>query len=188
MHTLASLGLHLFCMVGVGQYALPRGSGIHQGRPVGSTSFAWQVGTMYIAKEKQMDALQWLTVMSCGSHLSAHKFNIYMYEMFDWLSICESIHLCSKHDGRPGCPRARFGLAAASSDRFKLLQDKLGIDKNFNKIRHDITHLVTYCDVVHIVASFSYIYGIFRFESLSDLLTLFKYIYISIARSYIFRG
>ena len=79
-----------------------------------------------------MDALQWLAVVSCGSHLSADKLNMYMHETCDWLSVCESIHLCPKHDGRPGCPRARFGSAAASSDRFKLLQDNLGTDKSFS--------------------------------------------------------
>ena len=40
-----------------------------------------------------MDALQWLAVVSCGSHLSADKLNIYMHETCDWLSVCESIHL-----------------------------------------------------------------------------------------------
>ena len=48
-----------------------------------------------------------------------------------WLaiSVCESIHLYPKHDGRPGCPRTRFRSAAASSHRFNLLQDNLGTDK-----------------------------------------------------------
>ena len=31
---------------------------------------------------------------------------------------------CPEHDGRPGCLRACFGSAAASSDRFKVLQDR----------------------------------------------------------------
>ena len=79
-----------------------------------------------------MDALQWLAVVSCGSHLAADKFNIYTHETCDWLSVCEGILLRPKHDGRPGCPRARFGSAAASSDRFKLLQDDLGTDKGFS--------------------------------------------------------
>ena len=36
---------------------------------------------------------------------------------------------CPEHDGRPGCLRARFGSAAASSDRFKVLLDNIGTDK-----------------------------------------------------------
>ena len=36
-----------------------------------------------------MDALQWLAVVSCGSHLSADKLNIYMHETCDWLSVRE---------------------------------------------------------------------------------------------------
>ena len=39
---------------------------------------------------------------------------------------------CPEHDGRPGCRRARFGSAAASSDGFKLLQDNIGTDKSFS--------------------------------------------------------
>ena len=62
---------------------------------------------------------------------------------------------CPEHDGRPGCLRAHFGAAAASSDRFKVLQDNIGTDKSFSWARHDITHLVTYCDEVHIVESSS---------------------------------
>ena len=31
---------------------------------------------------------------------------------------------CPEYDGRPGCLRACFGSAAASSDRFKVLQDR----------------------------------------------------------------
>ena len=79
-----------------------------------------------------MDALQWLAVVSCGSHLSADKLNMYTHETCDWLSACEGIHLRPKRDGRPGCPRARFGSAAASSNRVKLLQDNLGTDKSFS--------------------------------------------------------
>ena len=79
-----------------------------------------------------MYALQWLAVVSCGSHLAADKLNIYTHETCDWLSVCEGIHLCPKHNGRSGCPHARFGSAAASSDRFKLLQDNLGTDKSFS--------------------------------------------------------
>ena len=76
------------------------------------------------------------------------------------------------------------GLAACST-----YANMFPPDKSFSWARHDITHLVTYCDVVHIVESLSYSYGIFRFESLSDLLTLFKNIYVTIARSYnILRG
>ena len=40
-------------------------------------------------------------------------------------------------------------------DRFKVLQDNIGTDKSFSWARHDITHLVTYCDEVHIVESSS---------------------------------
>ena len=39
---------------------------------------------------------------------------------------------CPVHDGRPGCRRARFGSAAASSDGFKLLQDNIRTDKSFS--------------------------------------------------------
>jgi len=42
---------------------------------------------------EEMDALQWLAVVSYGSRLSADKLNIYMHETCDWLSVCESIHL-----------------------------------------------------------------------------------------------
>ena len=50
-----------------------------------------------------------------------------------WLAICLREHPPRpKHGGRPGCSRARFGSAAASSDRFKLLQDNVGTDKSFS--------------------------------------------------------
>ena len=57
-----------------------------------------------------------------------------------WLAIClrekivssDSHRGCPEHDGRPGCRRARFGSAAASSDRFKLLQDNIGTDKSIS--------------------------------------------------------
>ena len=39
---------------------------------------------------------------------------------------------CPEHDGRLGCRCARFGSAAASSDRFKVLQDNIGTDKSFS--------------------------------------------------------
>ena len=39
---------------------------------------------------------------------------------------------CPEHDGGTGCRRARFGSAAASSDRFKVLQDNIGTDKSFS--------------------------------------------------------
>ena len=39
---------------------------------------------------------------------------------------------CPEHDGRPGCRQARFGSAAASSDRFKLSQDDIRTDKSFS--------------------------------------------------------
>ena len=50
MYALASLGLRLFCVAGVGQCALPR-VGCTPWRPSGSASFAWQArATMCTAK------------------------------------------------------------------------------------------------------------------------------------------
>ena len=42
---------------------------------------------------------------------------------------------------------------SASSDRFKVLQNCLGDgQKSFSKSCHDITYLVTYCDVMHVIS------------------------------------
>ena len=84
------------------------------------------------AQAKQMDALQWLAVVSCGSHLSADKLNMYTHETYDWLSACEGIHLRPKRDGRPVVlVRALVQLLQAVIAS-RLLQDNLGTDKSFS--------------------------------------------------------
>ena len=138
-----------------------------------------------------MDALQWLAVVSCGSHLSADKLNMYTHETCDWLSVCEGIHLRPKHDGRPGCPvRALVQLlqAVIASSCCRTISGLTKVLVRLAMTLHTWSRIVMRCiSSNHCLTAMEY----FDLTALAICLhcSKFKHIYVTIARSYnILRG